>query len=199
MKARIEAIFGAFLEADIAAKFIDCDYLFLAADTMRARLLFNAIVHQYLIPGVQVGAKVRVDPKSGEVLDAYSVVRPVTSDQGCLLCNRLINSAKLQDEGISDAERKRQRYIDEPDIVAPSIITLNAVATSQAANDFLFYITGLQSPDVPGVYLRIQPQGRQVWFDDTRKLAGCPECGSGAKSRLARGDSRRLPVIQRKK
>jgi ThiF family protein len=197
--ARIEAVFGDFLEADIAAKFIDCDYLFLAADTMRARLLFNAIVHQYLIPGVQVGAKVRIDPKSGEVLDAYSVVRPVTSDQGCLLCNRLINSAKLQDESISDAERKRQRYIDEPDIVAPSVITLNAVATSQAANDFLFYITGLQSPHVPGVYLRIQPQGRQVWFDDTRKLAGCPECGSGAKSRLARGDSRRLPVIQRKK
>jgi len=142
-QARVEAIFGDFLEADIAAKFVDCDYLFLAADTMRARLLFNAVVHQYLIPGVQVGAKVRVDPKSGEVLDAYSVVRPVTSDSGCLLCNRLINSAKLQDESISDAERKRQRYIDEPEIIAPSVITLNAVATSQAANDFLFYITGL--------------------------------------------------------
>jgi len=92
--AQIEAIFGDFLEADIAERFIDCDYLFLAADTMRARLLFNAIVHQYLIPGVQVGAKVRVDPKSGEVLDAYCVVRPSTSEQGCLLCNRLINSAK---------------------------------------------------------------------------------------------------------
>ena len=26
--------------------FVDCDYLFLAADTMRARLLFNAVVHQ---------------------------------------------------------------------------------------------------------------------------------------------------------
>jgi hypothetical protein len=84
-RARVEAIFGDFLQADIAAKFVDCDYLFLAADTMRARLLFNAVVHQYLIPGVQVGAKVRVDPKSGEVLDAYSVVRPVTSDSGCLL------------------------------------------------------------------------------------------------------------------
>jgi hypothetical protein len=62
---------------------------------MRGRLLFNAIVHQYLIPGVQVGAKVRVDPKSGEVLDTYSVVRPVTSESGCLLCNRLINSRPL--------------------------------------------------------------------------------------------------------
>ena len=64
---------------------------------MRARLLFNAIVHQYLIPGVQVGAKVRVDRATGEVLDAFSVVRPVTSDSGCLLCSGLINSAKLQE------------------------------------------------------------------------------------------------------
>jgi len=78
----VEAVFGNFLEAEITAKFVDCDYLFLAADAMRARLLFNAIVHQYLIPGVQVGAKVRVDVSSGEVLDAYTVVRPVTSERG---------------------------------------------------------------------------------------------------------------------
>ena len=75
--ARVEAIVGNFLEADIAARFTDCDYLFLAADTMRARLLFNAIVHQYLIPGVQVGAKVQVDRKTGEITDVFSVVRPL--------------------------------------------------------------------------------------------------------------------------
>src|ERR1700689_1388107 len=100
--ARVEAIFGDFLEAEIAKRFVDCDYLFLAADTMRARLLFNAIVHQYLIPGVQVGAKISVDRTTGEVLDAYSVVRPVTSGSGCLLCNKLINGAKLQEESISE-------------------------------------------------------------------------------------------------
>lgn len=196
--ARVTAIFGDFLEAEIAAKFTDCDYLFLAADTMRARLLFNAIVHQYLIPGVQVGAKVRVDPKSGEVLDAYSVVRPVTSESGCLLCNRLINSAKLQEESISEGERRQQRYIDEPEIVAPSVITLNATAAAQAANDFLFYITGLQDPQATKAYQRFQPQGRRVWLDEARKLPGCLECGRDARSRLARGDDRRLPVIERR-
>lgn len=197
-RARVTAIFGNFLEAEIAAKFADCDYLFLAADTMRARLLFNAIVHQYLIPGVQVGAKVRVDPKSGEVLDAYSVVRPVTSESGCLLCNRLINSAKLQEESISEKERQRQRYIDEPEIAAPSVITLNATATAQAANDFLFYITGLQDPQSTTAYRRFQPQGRRVWFDEARKMPGCLECSTDARSRLARGDGRRLPVIERR-
>ena len=195
--AHVDAIFGDFLEPEIAAKFVDCDYLFLAADTMRARLLFNAIVHQYLIPGVQVGAKVQVDPTSGNVLDAYSVVRPVTSESGCLLCNKLINSATLQEESISESDRKRQRYIDEPEIVAPSVITLNAVAVSHAANDFLFYMTGLRDPAAPAAYLRVQPQCRRTWLDEPRKSPACLECGANSKSRLARGGSRRLPVIEK--
>ena len=195
--AKVEAIIGNFLEAEIAAKFIDCEYLFLAADTMRARLLFNAIVHQYLIPGVQVGAKIQVDKTTGNVTDVFSVVRPVTSESGCLLCNDLINAAKLQQESISEGEKRDQRYVDDPDVVAPSVITLNAVAVAHAANDFLFYMTGLRDPETPNCYMRFQPQTRQVWFDEPRKSPTCPECGLDTKSRLARGDSRRLPVIER--
>jgi molybdopterin/thiamine biosynthesis adenylyltransferase len=196
-KARVEPIFGDFLEPEIAARFTDCDYLFLAADAMRARLLFNAIVHQYLVPGVQIGAKVRVDKESGEVLDIYSVVRPVTPDGGCLLCNRLINSAKLQEEGISAEDRKRQRYVDEPEVIAPSVITLNATAAAQAANDFLLYVTGLRDPAALPAYLRFQPQERRATYDALRKLPACTECSTEPQSRLARGDARRLPVIER--
>ena len=195
--ARVEAIVGNFLEADIAARFIDCDYLFLAADTARARLLFNAIVHQYLIPGVQVGAKVQVDRNTGEITDVFSVVRPVTPESGCLLCNGLISAAKLQEESISEQERRGQRYVDDPDIVAPSVITLNAVAVAHAADDFLFYMTGLRDPDAPTSYMRFHPRSRQVWSDEPRKSPTCPECGQGSRSRLARGDARRLPVIER--
>jgi molybdopterin/thiamine biosynthesis adenylyltransferase len=191
--ARVEAIFGNVLEAEIAAKFVDCDYLFLAADTMRARLLFNAIVHQYLIPGVQVGAKVHVDADTGKVLDAYSVIRPVSSETGCLLCSNLINGAKLQEESISESDRKRQHYIDEPEVVAPSVMTLNATAASQAGDDFLFYMTGLRDPAATAAYMRFQPMSRSVCFDEPRKSSACPECGTGSKSRLARGDARRLP------
>ncbi|WP_263351344.1 ThiF family adenylyltransferase [Acidicapsa acidisoli] len=197
--AKVETIIGDFLEADIAARFTDCDYLFLAADTARARLLFNAIVHQYLIPGVQVGAKVQVDRKTGEVTDVFSVVRPVTPESGCLLCNGLINAAKLQEESISEQERRGQRYVDDPDVIAPSVITLNAVAVSHATDDFLFYMTGLRDPNAPTSFMRFHPRGRQVWSDEPRKSPSCPECGQGPRSRLARGDARRLPVIERTK
>ena len=40
--------------------------------------------------------------------------------ESCLLCSGLINSAKLQEESISEDDRKRQRYVDEPEVVAPA-------------------------------------------------------------------------------
>ena len=62
---RITALARDFLDDDVAAHFTDCDFLFLAADSMGARLLFNAIVHQYGIPGIQVGAKIPIAGKRG--------------------------------------------------------------------------------------------------------------------------------------
>ena len=50
-----------------------CDYLFLAADSMRARLVFNALVHQYLIPGVQLGSKIRADA-TGALMEVMSAM-----------------------------------------------------------------------------------------------------------------------------
>ena len=82
-----------------------CDYMFLAADSHRARLLFNAIVHQFLIPGSQVGSRIKSDLKSGAVEHVHTVTRWVLPDVGCLLCNQQINAARLQEESISSVMR----------------------------------------------------------------------------------------------
>jgi molybdopterin/thiamine biosynthesis adenylyltransferase len=191
---RCEAIFGHIMIDEVARRFADCDYLFLAADTNQARLVFNALVHQYLIPGYQIGVKVPVDSETGEVGDVFAVARPVTPTRGCLWCNGLISSEGLQREAATAAERKAQRYVDEPEVVAPSVITLNATVASQAANDFLFAITGLTNPKSAADYLRFLPRDREVRFDAPRKDPGCCECGTGSESRLARGDSYPLPI-----
>ncbi len=193
-QARIEAIHGDFLEPEVARRFIDCDYLCLAADSMQARLLFNAIVHQYLIPGVQVGAKVITERTSGRVVDVFSVVRPVLPDCGCLWCNGLIPPGKLQEEALSEASRQAQRYVDDPSVVAPSVISLNATAASHAVDDFLFATTGLVSSDVPRDYIYFRPTDREVRFVAPSKNPNCPECSTITKSRSARGDSRGLPT-----
>ena len=192
--SEIEIIHGDVLEPQHARRFTDVDYLFLAADTMRTRLLLNAIVQQYLVPGAQLGSKIRVDPATGQLLDVHSVVRPVTPDSGCLWCNELISPQGLAEEALTVIERARQRYVDDPEVEAPSVITLNAIAASQAANDFLFSATGLLRADATLDYYRNHPLTRDVRWDTPRCDADCPECGMALASRRARGDSRTLPT-----
>ncbi|MFZ5676735.1 MAG: ThiF family adenylyltransferase [Pseudomonadota bacterium] len=187
------------LEPKAAARLLDCDYIFLAADSMRARLLFNAIVHQYLIPGVQIGSKVMHDEASGALTSVHSIIRPVTPECGCLWCNQVINPSKLQEEGQTERERKAQRYVDDKEVAAPSVVTLNALGAAQAANDFLFFMTGLTELEASAAYMRFDPRLREAKRDNPRHSPQCTECGpNNKKSRLARGDlGKRLPVFHR--
>jgi len=189
-----EAVVGTVIDDAVACRLIDCDYIFLAADSMQARLVFNALVHQYLIPGIQMGAKVSVDRDSGQIEDAFSVVRPVQPDSGCLWCNGLINPAQLQDEAFTEEQRRRQRYVDEPGVTAPSVITLNAVAAAYAVDAYLFQVIGLSDEVSCPPYVRFTPRNHDVVFESPRKDARCVECGTNSRSRLGRGQGGRLPT-----
>ena len=191
--ALIQAFAADINEPQVAKQLVDCDFIFLAADTMRAKSVFNALVHQYLIPGVQIGAKV-ISNKAGKVCDVYAATRLVTPELGCLWCGQFINAAKLQEESVSEEERRTQRYVDDEDVAAPSVITLNAIASAQAANDFLFYMTGLMRKDATLDYMRFRPAHRDVWHDQLRPKPDCLDCGRTPNGRFARGDGRRLPV-----
>jgi len=190
----IERIEGDVAADAIAERFIDCDFLFLAADSMRSRLVFNALVHQYLIPGAQVGAKVSVDKATGEVLEVFSVYRPVLPDSGCLWCNGLIPPSRLQEEALSETERREQKYVEDANVRAPSVITLNAVACAHAVDDYLFSVTGLLEPGTSNAYRRFLPRETNFMLDEPRKDPACTECGRGPKGRLAMGSSLRLPT-----
>lgn len=192
-KAWVHAITSDIVEPSVAAELIDCDFVFLAADSMRARNVFNALVHQYLIPGVQVGAKI-VSDRTGGVDNVYAVARLVTPDSGCLHCAGFINAAKLQDELLSEEERRSQRYVEDDDVVAPSVITLNASACAQAANDFLFYMTGLTAHGASQDYVRYHPLCREWCQDEPPRKLDCLDCGLENRSRFGRGDDFRLPV-----
>ncbi len=125
---------------------------------MQARLVFNALVHQFLIPGTQLGAKVPVDARTGEVGRVFSVVRPIMPGETCLSCNGLISATKLQEEALTPEERRAQRYVDEPDIPAPSVITLNAVAAAHGVNDYLFRLTGLRDARLKEEFVYYEPR-----------------------------------------
>ena len=191
--ASIEAVPRDFLVADVAARFTDCDFLFLAADTMGARLLFNAIVHQYGIPGIQVGAKIPV-AEDGTVGNVFCVSRMVTPEQGCLWCNGLINPARLQDEAVPEAARRGYSYLDDPDVAAPSVVTMNAIACAHAADDFLFHLTGLKYNDGETGWFRWNSRRAVAGYDMPTRGEDCAECSRKEHSRLGMGDNAILPT-----
>jgi len=158
-----------------------------------ALLVFNALVHQYLIPGAQVGAKVMVDKTTGEILDVFSVYRPVLPGIGCLWCNGLISPSRLQEEAFTETERHQQRYIEESTIHAPSVITLNAVASAHAVDDYLFSVTGLLARRTTNPYRRFLPREADFMLNEPRRDPDCTECGNGPKGRLGGGSGMRLP------
>lgn len=190
--ARIHLITDDVAKESAAKAIVSCDYIFLAADSMRARLVVNAIVHQYLIPGVQLGSKIRADA-GGALIEVMSANRPLRPGHGCLLCNQLIDAAQLAKEAKTDEERKAQAYgVEEPN---PSVISLNAVSAAHAANDFLLD------------YLGLRPETHQLYFEhfhflkgsrsmvEPRKDKECTECSYGGL-RFGRGDGVSLPCIE---
>jgi hypothetical protein len=176
----------------VARRLLECDFLFLATDTMQSRHLFNQAVHQYLIPGAQIGAKVPV--KKGVIGDVRVVVRPVMPDAGCLWCGGAISPAQLAREALSPEERERQRYVEDAGVHEPSVITLNALGASQAVNDLLFMFTGMYEPSTR-LRGRFQWARRREWEDIGNKPDPlCRHCGRGPKSAYARGDDLGLPT-----
>jgi hypothetical protein len=196
--ATATAVVGDVADDRTARTLTGCDFIFLAADTMLARDVVNQLAYQYLIPTLQVGSKVIVDPKSKAVTDVYGVVRSLGSAAGCLRCNGLINVARLTEEAVAtEQQRRNQRYVDDPEITAPSVITINAMSAGWAVNDFMHYATGLGRPSTGFRILRTRPARDgmpQLTVQTPDHDDSCHVCGNWMHSALGRGDTVDLPT-----
>jgi len=180
--------------SEAAKNLLDCDYIFLAADTAQARLVYNSVVHQYLIPGVQMGVKIQTDRSNGDIIDISAWVRRSIPGHGCLWCNGLISPIKLQEESISADQKRQQQYvIGEEDVHAPSIIMLNGIVASLAVDSYVERLTGLSQVD--GLswiwYMPLSEDWERVTPSPGSDL--CPECSRKGK-RFSKGDAVNLPV-----
>lgn len=186
------------LFADVAAPRVaealkTVDYIFLAADSMRARIVVNAITQQFFVPAVQLGAKIVADPDAGTVEEAMSAIRPMRPGCGCLVCSEFVKSHKLTMELITHEERQHANYgAEEPN---PSVITLNAVSASQAVNDFLFDVLELRASAQLN-YTHISHVRRKLERWLPREDARCLECGNTDASRFAMGDAVELLAFE---
>jgi hypothetical protein len=194
-RIHFEAVDGDVLDETDAMKLRDADFLFLASDSIQSRLVFNALVKQYMIPGVQVGAKVSANQITGEIADVFTATRLVLPGvgSGCLDCANCIPASLLQAEAVSHDERRQQRYVDDPDVAEPSVITLNVLSAAQAANDLMMMFTGLFSKDASMLHQMNFARERRIEFVALNANPRCLDCSDISASRRSRGDSRRLP------
>lgn len=191
-RADIQLVMDDVAKESVAKALTSCEYLFLAADSMRARLVFNALVHQYLIPGVQLGSKIRSD-SAGTLLDVMSANRPVRPGHGCLWCNQLIDPNQLAKEAKTDDERKAQAYgVEEPN---PSVISLNAISAAHAVNDFLLDYLGLRPDSGALYYEHFHFLKATRTLVEPRRDGDCSECSHSGK-RFGQGDLVGLPCIE---
>ena len=194
----VTAVVGDVADDKTAKLLTDCDFLFLAADTMLARDVINQIAYQFLIPTMQVGSKVVIHPATGEVKDVYAAVRTLGVQPGCLRCNDLINLRRLGEESVGDPGQVRnQRYIDEPEVHAPSVITLNALGVGWAANTFMQYIVGLRELPSDFQLLRTAPvaaRSSYITMQEPNVNPDCHVCGFAPHSAFGTGDRQDLPT-----
>lgn len=194
----VVAVVGDIADDEVAALAKNADYLMLAADTMLARDVINQLSYQYLVPALQVGSKIVVDAASGAVVDTFAVVRHFGTEPGCLRCSGLIDPVRLSEEVVGDHQQVlRQRYVDDPNVDAPSVITLNALGSGFAANDFMLYAVGLGGAEPAHRLLRNRPVGRDgahITVVEPSLQPGCPVCSTSRYSALSRGDGMDLPT-----
>jgi molybdopterin/thiamine biosynthesis adenylyltransferase len=191
---RFEGIAANILDESTAKKLTGVDFIFLATDNIQSRLVFNALVHQYLIPGAQIGVKVSADKMSGKITNIVANTRIVIpGNGGCLECHRLIPPDRLQEESLSPKALKAQKYVDDESVAEPSVITLNALSAAQAVNDFMMMFTGLYSSELQLPHQIHFAQERVIRSVDPIYKQNCPDCSMHPMSRRSRGDKARLP------
>ena len=186
----VEEIDGDIADHDVAVALTDCDFLFLATDTITSRLVTNAIVQSHLIPAVQIGAKVDLRAQGG-IESVYVAVRPVWPRQGCLDCAGLIEPMALRKEENTDQERAAQNYLGSPEVVDPSVVSLNGIAASSAVNVMLMCAVGLADESLLRHRLLDAQTGDWLTLQPIRKDA-CLWCGESSRSRYALGDAAAL-------
>lgn len=189
---RFNAIDGDISHSDVAEQLLDCDYLLLATDTATARLVANAIAQSFLIPLIQIGAKVELRA-NGDIEQIYTAVRPVLPRHGCLSCAGLIDPILLQQEVATPEQRAQQNYLGQEYIADPSVTTLNAAAAAGALNALLMSVIDQADDHLTEHRITLTREGRTLITTPERD-PDCRWCGEGSNSRYARADTSLLPL-----
>lgn len=118
----------------------------------------------------------------GRIGQIHTITRLLLPGHGCLWCNQLINPTDLAVEMLPDAERRQAQYV--PGVPAPSVMALNGLAASEAANHFMLATACLHTSNEI-VDLRYRPRAREHDVITPRQSERCDWCNPTAAAPVA--------------
>jgi proteasome lid subunit RPN8/RPN11 len=188
----VQAIHGDVTQPEVLARLREADLLFLCTDQHYSRMVVNALAVQYMIPLVDLGFLINVEPISRYVIAAVGEVRIVVPGGYCLSCAGILNAERIKAEKASPEEVAAfPAYFTGLDVPDPSVITLNSTIASLAVSvgcDMLVptmrSVTALDSYRYNAIKGIVTPVVKEHH----------PECGMcGLEGRTAMGDDLTLP------
>jgi len=105
----------------------------------------------------------------------------------------MISPHLLAVEAKSQDDRKDQGYgtLEEN----PSVITMNAIGASMAANDFMMSFLGLHDEAAAVTPRRVKHLSRSTIHETYPADPDCSECSATDGSRMGKGDAAELPTL----
>lgn len=111
------------------------DLIVASTDNNSSRMLLNAVAHQYLVPLLSVGTRIKT--AAGRLVNGFGELYSVLPGQPapCLLCSRVIDKTEAFYELAPEESRMRavaRGYIEAFDEPAPAVYHLNGVMANLA-------------------------------------------------------------------
>jgi molybdopterin-synthase adenylyltransferase len=190
--SEVKTLQGDVYHKSIAVALRDVDILVCCTDTLTSRMVLTRIAAQYLLPLIDLGVNIQIDPSS-VVARIGGRVMVQLPDDPCLDCMGILQPEILTRELMSPAERRANPYVEGAnDEHAPAVVSLNGVVASLAVTEFLQLVSGRlvrHSPHTFQMYDGIKGTTRVVSFKPEKNCGVCDEV-------RGMGDLAPLPCLQ---
>jgi ethanolamine utilization microcompartment shell protein EutS len=140
----IVPIDGSAAERDVADALRACDVVFGCTDDHSGQLVLARLAYWFLIPVLDVGAKIEAD--EGTLVDIVTRLNVQVPGAACAVCWGAIDLSRAHAEHLTRDERHDLEFegyvadLDEPD---PAVVTYTTLVASLAVHEMIGRLTGV--------------------------------------------------------
>lgn len=185
----VEPIQGSVLQAKIARRLAEADFLFSCTDSHGSRAVINQLAYQYVVPCIDMG--VSLTTGRGQVTHIAGRVQMLAPGLACLVCGNLLDADAVRRDLMSEEERVADPYFLGEGEPQPAVMSLNGTVASLAVTMFLGATVGVPANARFQLYNGIAGTVRTATAQPDPICVVC-----SARGAIGRGDEWPLPARQ---